>query len=38
MKRVFLFLAIVLEDAAWWLRDRARTPDLVMPFYPEDRK
>lgn len=30
-----LWIAAKLEDAAWWLRDRARTPDLEMPYYPE---
>lgn len=35
MKPFLNWLAIILEDAAWWLRDRASTPDLEMPYYPE---
>lgn len=35
MKPFLNLLATKLEDIAWWLRDRARTPDLVMPWYPE---
>lgn len=35
MKPLLIIIANTLEDFAWWLRDRARTPDLSMPFYSE---
>ena len=42
MKTILNRIAIVLEDIAWvlieiaaWLRDKTRTPDLSMPWYPE---
>lgn len=35
MKPLLLWIAEKLEDTAFWLRDRARTRDLSMPYYPE---
>lgn len=35
MKPILRWIAEKLEDLAWWLRDRARTPDISMPYYPE---
>lgn len=35
MKPLLLWLAEKLADLSWWLRDKARTPDLVMPYYFE---
>jgi hypothetical protein len=35
MKPLLIIIANKIEDFAWWLRDRARTPDMSLPFYPE---
>lgn len=37
MKTFLRWLAEKLEDTAFWLRDRARTPDYSMPYTPKDK-
>jgi hypothetical protein len=35
MKQLLNRIANLLEDIAWYLRDKARTPDLSMPYNPQ---